>query len=80
MGQSFERHLPGGLAAPALDVAVNETLPALAQLQKSFERKARAFKSIVKSGRTHLMDAVPSGCGAEFAGYAAQNRAGPRSG
>ena len=72
MGQSSNDVFPSAVHLAALDVAVNETLPALAQLQKSFERKARAFKSIVKSGRTHLMDAVPVTLGAEFAGYAAQ--------
>src|SRR4029453_12305438 len=60
MGQSSNDVFPSAVHLAALDVAVNETLPALAQLQKSFERKARAFKSIVKSGRTHLMDAGPA--------------------
>jgi fumarate hydratase class II len=72
MGQSSNDVFPSAVHLAALDVAVNETLPALALLQRSFERKARAFKNIVKSGRTHLMDAVPVTLGAEFAGYAAQ--------
>jgi fumarate hydratase, class II len=72
MGQSSNDVFPSAVHLAALDVAVNETLPALAQLQRSFERKARAFKNVVKSGRTHLMDAVPVTLGAEFAGYAAQ--------
>jgi fumarate hydratase class II len=72
MGQSSNDVFPSAVHLAALDVAVNQTLPALAQLQKSFERKARAFKNVVKSGRTHLMDAVPVTLGAEFAGYAAQ--------
>jgi fumarate hydratase class II len=56
----------------ALDRCVNELLPALEQLAASLERKAREFDDVVKSGRTHLMDAVPVTLGQEFAGYAAQ--------
>src|SRR4029077_4413394 len=60
----------------ALDEATNTLLPALKQLERSLDRKARSFKNIVKSGRTHLMDAVPVTLGQEFAGYAAQMRLG----
>ncbi len=56
----------------ALDVAQNELLPALRQLERSFARKAKSFQNVVKAGRTHLMDAVPVTLGQEFAGYAAQ--------
>ena len=45
-------------------------------LEKAFAAKAEAFKDIVKSGRTHLMDAVPVTLGQEFSGYAAQIRLG----
>jgi len=45
-------------------------------LHKALEKKARAWDSIVKTGRTHLMDAVPVTLGQEFAGYAAQVRLG----
>ena len=76
MGQSSNDVFPSAVHLAALDVAVNQTLPALAQLEKSFARKATAFKNIVKSGRTHLMDAVPVTLGQEFAGYAAQIRLG----
>jgi fumarate hydratase class II len=55
-----------------LDVAQNELLPALRQLERSFARKAKSFAGIVKAGRTHLMDAVPVTLGHEFGGYAAQ--------
>ncbi len=44
----------------------------LIDLQKSLETKARAFKEIVKVGRTHLQDATPLTLGQEFSGYAAQ--------
>ena len=62
----------------ALDEATNTLLPALEQLEARFAAKAEAFKDIVKSGRTHLMDAVPVTLGQEFAGYAAQVRLGRR--
>ena len=45
-------------------------------LAESLERKAEEFDDVVKSGRTHLMDAVPVTLGQEFGGYAAQVRQG----
>jgi fumarate hydratase class II len=72
MGQSSNDVFPSAVHLAALDVAQNELLPALRQLERSFARKARSFAGIVKSGRTHLMDAVPVTLGQEFAGYAAQ--------
>jgi fumarate hydratase, class II len=62
----------------ALDVATHRLLPALEQLEASLAAKAEEFKDIVKSGRTHLMDAVPVTLGQEFGGYAAQIRLGAR--
>ena len=72
MGQSSNDVFPSAVHLAALDVAQNELLPALRQLERSFVRKARAFQNVVKAGRTHLMDAVPVTLGQEFAGYAAQ--------
>jgi len=48
-----------------------ELLPALHSLEKSFQRKTKQFSRIIKSGRTHLQDAVPLTLGNEFSGYAA---------
>jgi fumarate hydratase class II len=62
----------------ALDEATNRLLPALEALEASLQGKAEAFKDVVKSGRTHLMDAVPVTLGQEFAGYAAQVRLAQR--
>ena len=45
-------------------------------LARSLESKAAEFDDVIKSGRTHLMDAVPVTLGQEFAGYAAQVRQG----
>jgi fumarate hydratase class II len=72
MGQSSNDVFPSAVHLAALDVAQNELLPALRQLERSFARKAKSFQNVVKSGRTHLMDAVPVTLGQEFSGYAAQ--------
>jgi fumarate hydratase class II len=71
-GQSSNDVFPSAVHLAALDVAQNELLPALKQLERSFAKKARSFHNVVKAGRTHLMDAVPVTLGQEFAGYAAQ--------
>src|SRR6201991_2508812 len=78
MGQSSNDVSPSAVHLAALDEATNALLPALAQLAASFAAKAEAFKDLVKSGRTHLMDAVPVTLGQEFSGYAAQIRLGRR--
>ncbi len=72
MGQSSNDVFPSAVHLAALDVAQNELLPALKQLERSFSKKANSFHNVVKAGRTHLMDAVPVTLGQEFSGYAAQ--------
>jgi len=72
MGQSSNDVFPSAVHLAALDVAQNDLLPALKQLERSFAKKSKSFQNVVKSGRTHLMDAVPVTLGQEFAGYAAQ--------
>src|ERR1700681_1520113 len=72
MGQSSNDVFPSAVHLAALDVAQNELLPALKQLERSFAKKAKSFHNVVKAGRTHLMDAVPVTLGQEFSGYAAQ--------
>ena len=72
MGQSSNDVFPSAVHLAALDVAQNELLPALKQLERSFAKKSKSFQNVVKSGRTHLMDAVPVTLGHEFGGYAAQ--------
>ncbi len=76
MGQSSNDVFPSAVHLAALDQATNTLLPALTKLEKSLAKKAKSFDNIVKSGRTHLMDAVPVTLGQEFAGYAAQIRLG----
>jgi fumarate hydratase, class II len=72
MGQSSNDVFPSAVHLAALDAAQNDLLPALKALERSFSRKARSFRNVVKAGRTHLMDAVPVTLGQEFSGYAAQ--------
>jgi fumarate hydratase class II len=76
MGQSSNDVFPSAVHLAALDELVNDLLPSLASLAESLERKAEEFADVVKSGRTHLMDAVPVTLGQEFGGYAAQVRQG----
>jgi fumarate hydratase class II len=76
MGQSSNDVFPSAVHLAALDQIVNDLLPALERLSGSLGEKAREFDDVVKSGRTHLMDAVPVTLGQEFAGYAAQVRQG----
>ncbi|MEA2389970.1 MAG: fumarate hydratase, class, partial [Solirubrobacteraceae bacterium] len=78
MGQSSNDVFPSAVHLAALDRATHDLLPALQQLEASLDAKAREFQDIVKSGRTHLMDAVPVTLGQEFSGYAAQVRMGGR--
>jgi fumarate hydratase class II len=74
MGQSSNDVFPSAVHLAALDEATHWLLPALERLEASLQAKADAFADIVKSGRTHLMDAVPVTLGQEFSGYAAQIR------
>jgi len=78
MGQSSNDVFPSAVHLAALDEATNALLPALEHLEAALAAKAAEFEDVVKSGRTHLMDAVPVTLGQEFAGYAAQVRLGAR--
>jgi fumarate hydratase, class II len=72
MGQSSNDVFPSAVHLAALEQLTHDLLPALEQLAESLGRKAHEFDDVVKSGRTHLMDAVPVTLGQEFSGYAAQ--------
>ena len=76
MGQSSNDVFPSAVHLAALDELVHDLLPALELLAVSLEAKATEFDDVIKSGRTHWMDAVPVTLGQEFAGYAAQVRQG----
>jgi fumarate hydratase, class II len=76
LGQSSNDVFPSAVHLAALDQLVNDLIPSLTKLAESLERKADEFDHLVKSGRTHLMDAVPVTLGQEFGGYATQVRQG----
>jgi fumarate hydratase class II len=74
--QSSNDVFPSSIHLAATGAVVNELLPALDHLAAALEAKREDFGGVVKSGRTHLMDATPVTLGQEFGGYAAQVRAG----
>jgi fumarate hydratase, class II len=74
--QSSNDVFPTSVHLAVTHALVNTLLPALDHLAGALEDKARAWVSVVKSGRTHLMDATPVTLGQEFAGYARQIRLG----
>ena len=76
LGQSSNDVFPSAVHLAALEQTTRQLIPALAALERALTAKARRFETIVKAGRTHLMDAVPVTLGQEFAGYAAQIRLG----
>ena len=76
MGQSSNDVFPSAVHLAALDETVNDLLPALEGLGNTLQAKAEEFADVIKSGRTHWMDAVPVTLGQEFGGYAAQVREG----
>jgi fumarate hydratase class II len=73
---SSNDQFPSAIHVAATKAVVHDLEPALSHLAASLEKKAAAFAQVVKSGRTHLMDATPVTLGQEFAGYAAQVRYG----
>jgi fumarate hydratase class II len=78
LGQSSNDVIPTAMQVAACVQIKKQLVPALHDLQQSLERKAREFDDIVKSGRTHLMDATPVRLGQEFGGYASQVALGVR--
>ncbi|MBA2531663.1 MAG: class II fumarate hydratase [Nocardioidaceae bacterium] len=74
--QSSNDVFPTSIHVAATAAVTQDLVPALEHLAESLERKAIEFTHVVKSGRTHLMDATPVTLGQEFGGYAAQVRAG----
>jgi fumarate hydratase class II len=76
MSQSSNDTFPTATHIAATEAAVRHLIPALEVLHESLAGKARQWRTTVKSGRTHLMDAVPVTLGQEFGGYARQIEAG----
>ena len=76
MGQSSNDVIPTAMHVAARVGIEHDLIPALERLQASLEAKATEFDDVLKSGRTHLMDATPVRLGQEFGGYATQVRKG----
>ena len=76
MSQSSNDTFPTSTHIAATEAAVRQLIPALEVLHDSLAVKATQWRTVVKSGRTHLMDAVPVTLGQEFGGYARQIEAG----
>ena len=72
MSQSSNDTIPTSMHVAARTGMEEDLLPALRALRDALEAKAAEFDDVVKSGRTHLMDATPVRLGQEFGGYAAQ--------
>ena len=70
--QSSNDVFPSSIHLAAADSVQHHLLPALRHLGFALEAKADEFRTVVKAGRTHLMDATPVTLGQEFSGYAAQ--------
>ncbi|WP_420454968.1 class II fumarate hydratase [Rubrivirga sp.] len=76
MGQSSNDVIPTAMHVAARVALAHDLLPALDRFATALEAKADEFDDVLKSGRTHLMDATPVRLGQEFGGYAAQVRKG----
>jgi fumarate hydratase, class II len=74
--QSSNDVFPSAIHVAATKAIVRDLIPALSHLEAALARKADEFAEVVKSGRTHLMDATPVTLGQEFGGYAATVRYG----
>ncbi len=70
--QSSNDTFPAAMSIAGYKMIVETTLPGVELLQKTIKQKSDLFMDIVKTGRTHLMDATPLTLGQEFSGYAAQ--------
>ena len=70
--QSSNDTFPTGMHIAAYKKIIETTLPGLGRLKKALSEKSESFQSVVKIGRTHLMDATPLTLGQEFSGYVSQ--------
>jgi fumarate hydratase class II len=70
--QSSNDTFPTGMHIAAYKKIIDNTIPGITQLRNALDSKAKAFKAVVKIGRTHLMDATPLTLGQEFSGYVSQ--------
>ncbi|TNE76180.1 MAG: class II fumarate hydratase, partial [Bacteroidetes bacterium] len=70
--QSSNDTFPTGMHIACYKMIVEKTIPGVEQLRNTLAEKSKAFKDVVKIGRTHLMDATPLTLGQEFSGYVSQ--------
>jgi len=77
--QSSNDTFPTAMSIAAYKVVVETTLPGAELLRDTLKKKADSFTEIIKTGRTHLMDATPLTLGQEFSGYVAQLEHGIRA-
>jgi len=70
--QSSNDTFPAAMSIAAYTMVVGTTIPGVELLKNTLDKKADEFKEIVKTGRTHLMDATPLTLGQEFSGYVSQ--------
>jgi len=70
--QSSNDTFPAAMSIAAYEMVINKTIPGLELLRKTLALKSDEFMDIVKTGRTHLMDATPLTLGQEFSGYVSQ--------
>ena len=77
--QSSNDVFPSAVHLAAAQAINDELIPAVEKVARALRKKQREFAHVVKSGRTHLMDATPVTLGQEFGGYAAQVEDGHRS-
>ena len=76
MSQSSNDSFPTAMHIAAVQEMTHRLIPALTHLHAALDTKAKAFRAIVKLGRTHTQDATPLTLGQEFSGYAAQVASG----
>src|SRR5438309_305553 len=72
LGQSSNDVIPTAIQLASAMAVQDELVPALERLQRALEAKSKEFWPVIKTGRTHLMDATPIRLGQEFKGYAGQ--------
>ena len=77
LGQSSNDVIPTAIRVSAQIAVIEQLLPALKHLRKTIERRGKSLDRITKTGRTHLMDAMPLTFGQEFGAWAAQLQSQP---
>ena len=70
--QSSKRYLPNSDAHCGLQASGGNYYSGMMKLRELFKQKSKAFENIIKTGRTHFMDATPLSLGQEFSGYVQQ--------